>query len=1263
MLTKEALEAAITDAYEAQPDRAAGKIRQIYEDVIAAVQLFDAKGNDKDEIRTKTDLDKACTAIDEALKEVEILPAMRRRLAQIRLRIRATIEAGQGWAKTRDDDGNPLPILAQAFNRFRMRMNMKPALIICGQPALSPEEFEQLYALARALGAKALAKFIAIYKNLPYDDTVEALSGFLGEVELPSGGSLVDVPVALLDDARFVFMREMLRNHYRDQLDELYREEGIDAVLEGLQKSREAQPHPLQQVFIGELEEFFLRVELAPEITTLKKGLVPRRDQWEVVREVERHGSYLDAKYMGGGKTLTGILAGEYLLKEGKIDAVWVICPSNVLNDVWRKRISAGKEGYFEHKPNVVFISAKKQKEDDAKRADEWAAAATATHTVLTIERANAKTQEMAHIDWLRKISEGKKVLLLIDEAHNLRDSAGSESKNIFEISQLPAVQQGYLLLLTGTPADGSIKDLASIIRLLYANRTLPALPGTGANDVQPSELVENEEGVLNQVDFSDAKSIGRTIVKSPEFARAALQAKMFRRTAAEMEPVGTDLIVEEPRIAELPPLVRAQCDAIVENPFMGTLEKMQLIEQLCMQARVPYLIDAIDDCLADADAQPGHPGKFIIAASGRAKGVSRDAHDHNTAGRCDAESFVAGRLRAHYEARNIPLHILDGSNTGNTPLRDATGIIIDPADGGPMTRTRQVIAVTRDEEGKAGLFTRPDVAGQGISLAFAQYLIEAGSFHTDGVRQQMIHRLHRPGQKWPVRILTVLFRGYEHGKWSRSRSMATILRKILDDEDLTAEEVNEVEQELEAWDEQGTLKQHTRTPLQRLAYLFGCIFGGGKDHVRRFFALKDGAVARELAELYFEHDDISMAGNNRRLLTAILDRVSPELISRFGSPLHVANIASGCLRLERALMDRKEFEFYSSDICEPMLEIGKTDWPAPPSSNHIDTCPMDELPYARGSKHIAIHSFALYYAQHNQRHQNNGGRERVDALVAWSDCICNGGIGILALPPNLFEKDAEKVQKLTELLERCFGFERVVELTGHAQSTDRTDEHPFNSYIWTLRKVRPSRADLIMDEDWRTLNLKKSSRANGGGRKTNGANGTQETQGSFHENFCIGSTELQCITNVDVSCAVMHDHGVEQHRTIAQRIRELREKHGSFDAIPAHELLAFSLDDLNTATQHEKNAYFEALLRRYHGDVYRIPIEQIKAKSPLILMCQKANAGTFLSFAVLDDRGQARPYGKRYFSEAEFATQGEGGPITDTNSQAATTELEEQDS
>jgi superfamily II DNA or RNA helicase len=241
------------------------------------------------------------------------------------------------------------------------------------------------------------------------------------------------------------------------------------------------------------------------------------------------------------------------------------------------------------------------------------------------------------------------------------------------------------------------------------------------------------------------------------------------------------------------------------------------------------------------------------------------------------------------------------------------------------MTRTREIIAGPRDHAGPAGFFTRPDVAGQGISLVWAQYLIEAGAFYTDGTWQQMVGRLYRPGQKWDVRVLTLLFRGLEEAKWSRRQSMARILRKILDDEDLTGEEQEEMDQELDGWDDESVLKPHTMTQAQRVAFLFGRLFAGGKERVRRFFAFKNGQIARELAEAYFAIENTSLAGNNRRVLTAILDQITPELQERFGTPLQVANIACGCLRLERALAHRTDLEFHSSDLCGAMLEVGKS--------------------------------------------------------------------------------------------------------------------------------------------------------------------------------------------------------------------------------------------------------------------------------------------------------------------------------------------------
>jgi hypothetical protein len=112
-----------------------------------------------------------------------------------------------------------------------------------------------------------------------------------------------------------------------------------------------------------------------------------------------------------------------------------------------------------------------------------------------------------------------------------------------------------------------------------------------------------------------------------------------------------------------------------------------------------------------------------------------------------------------------------------------------------------------------------------------------------------------------------------------------------------------------------------------------------------------------------------------------------------------------------------------------------------------------------------------------------------------------------------------------------------------------------------------------MTDEDWKTLKLKKPGHtSNGNGGKANGNNGNQETHGSFHEQFSIGTTLLRCVTHVDAECAVEHDEAIQEYKTLTERIRALHKQYGSFEAIPAHKLLSISLEEVSAAHQKEQH-------------------------------------------------------------------------------------------
>lgn len=1098
------------------------------------------------------------------------------------------------------------------------------------------------------LGSNAAADYMrAVYgKRLGRRrEKIQNLRAHLGDIQVRGGNPIVDVPVPLLTLPALGCLRELFFNKMRDKVFEEYylparKEEGVEPALAYIRQCRSEAGDLEREKFADELIAYYEELETETKTPSRlrasldENGEFPAKHQRVVMLEMKRKKRILNADPTGAGKTGAFIASFEKLRDEGKANRALIVCPTEVIQ-VWEKALSCQQGGCFRddlppaEQPKVVIIPTGSVEEK--RRA--WEHAKTANYVITTNVRLRSHKR---HPDYNPVVlaNEIGADCMCADEGHNYRNPKGKDTDNIFQISQCDSMRKGYLYIGTATPTYNTVQDNAALIRLLYTGE-----------DGAPKNA-----GLKANVKFENIGELARALAFNRTGAvRNLLHLRMLRRNLEHCLPVGTPLERESAQFAQLQPWERIQYEAYVEYPFKEGSEAVQVLSRLCLmsEAKFQQTLAQIRHYLAESQT-----GKVLGGHTGLAEGVTR-FNGTNEEADGNIDRYMAGRIRDELKKDNVSTYIIDGSNTGSKPLTDDEGNLLRDLDNAFLTKTRQIFDTCRQDPRKSFLLLLAETCGEGISLTFCdrEFFIAPSTVKPKEV--QMTGRVHRRGQRHPVKRTSLVLKDtIEQGKMDFAERKYAIICKLLDDgEPLTQEEVDIVMDDVRRVNNEGFLAYETMSPKQKLMFIFNRIFSAGKQRVREFFGFDGGRYAKELSQFYLELEDLSTAGNNRRLLLSLLQKNLPAMRKKFGRKVKVADIASGPMALAHSLHHEKNIEVHSSDICKDMLDVGKHAYAGhlPPGS--VKECAMDELPYPEESMHVAFLSLALQYTKHNPRRIGKGGDDRLLALEKLNGILAKGGRAYIALPHHLFdtpegEPNQRRLEQMYSVLEDFGGFRVVREESGRAHAAEDTGDR-FATYMVALDKVGSSRIRFLPPELWSALHFHRArtSRAKGGEGKKREKIIKPPPQGAFHERFILGSQELTyAAPSHEEKQNSEHRANKYKYQRATERIRTLIAQHGSIDAIPTEQLLSISLEEVDIEEQTERDLHCLELLEQHGGRIEKIPIQELAQFSPVILVRGKAKKGSFLCLANIADakKHPTGGYGKRFFDRDEFIKQPE---------------------
>ena len=795
------------------------------------------------------------------------------------------------------------------------------------------------------------------------------------------------------------------------------------------------------------------------------------------------------------------------------------------------------------------------------------------------------KTGRTSHERLIKKLGCD---VLIFDEAHNAKRIKGSDTERVFRISQCRSIRKGHLVLLSGTPIPNTLEDLAAQIRILYKGRA--KIPG---------------------LDLDHLPTLAKQIERShPLLVRNVLVRRMLRRMTETCLPVGHGFTREGVPVT-LNPVEQAQYDSAVDDPFATATEKIYELRRICLHSESKYatLKEAVSRALNRRKYRgSGRPPRVVIAESSYACGVTRDFEDQRPAQDPGSETYMATRLANDFRGK-LSVFVLDGKNS---------------------RRRDKIIAEFESCPTPAALLTLVPVAGEGINLTCAADGILISPTFTVSSEDQYLRRMLRFGQTLDVHLQVLACKGtIEQGMQEYAVRKERVVRGLIDGRPLTPLEREILTSDSSHIRRGGVVAYETMSPRQQARWILSRIQGKGKAYIAKFLNADDGKYARDFARGYPMDEETSYSGNTARLVTSVVNSPSK------GRRVQVADIACGCRTLERIYEGSERIAVSSVDINQAALTAGGELLKSPKKTLSKEVSCMDELPFPDASQDVAVLSLALDCTKHSNR-RGTAGEERIRTFKELSRVLKAGGSAVLTFQEGLFPDEAAFMDFADAVELASFGFRVDRQMTGLGSAADREQGKPFRVWVLTLEKTGDANP-VLSDELWRRLRFPGLSRPAGEKRRPSHVEPPEEKTGTYHDTFTIGSSTLSYrpTTQHQKEADAAHKKLEHEELQLRRKIEKLLATYGSADAIPDHLLLSITPEKVSRASQMERDLYFDLLIERY-GSIEKIPVEEISARSSVIIVRGHNRRGPYLCLARLDTAQRSCGFGKRYFYDSE---------------------------
>lgn len=707
-----------------------------------------------------------------------------------------------------------------------------------------------------------LYKYRPEFSGIPTDYVKGTLAKYLGDfLIIRTNFRIEDLDIALphlsnnsLQDSLFEVIKEDCLKQYHGKKIEDKTANDREIIAGYIQSIKERS----SQLNSSELTDVIDRVERyfqsiledfkKPDniIDVLREGRTfPDLNQTLNIKEISEKKKMLIGDEMGMGKSASAILSKEYLGSKLAL----VVVPSNVTK-TWENYLSDkvaenGKQvGYFKQgmAPRVLVVENQESlSEIEGSQFD---------YIVISQEKMNARYAEL-----LKAVNYD---MLILDEAHKFKNLDGGERpQHILELAEAISGENEHLILLSGTPIPNKIKDVATILRLLYPEQF---------KDIKDAELVES----VIQGDIIDIRNL----------LVPRMQMKGLRESIKMPE------LLEETDITNLSSDEQDIYEILLEDDELTADQKIRAFRKFVMNP-------------SSLEVTPNIEGSKIHDVSTKLNKVFAEKNK--------VVLFVNGYVEG----------MIRGENTILEKLNLQPEITVRVIEGNVSKEERDAIQTEfHDSQGKILLAVSGQTADVGVDFSAAEYIQFYNDPWTLYDKKQQTARGYRPGLENDLTVGTSVVAGtIEEGIEEYIQLKYDAIQKVLKGIPVTdiEKKILRTAEKQKTPDIEGSLeiaKEWLNSPQNRLHRFFGMTKEIGEKNFNKFL-LEHG---EEYAESYADMGSLGFQANTARIVGTFISRFAEEQ-NQSPEELRVLDIASGPEMLKKHIHDAYKDSVYSMDI------------------------------------------------------------------------------------------------------------------------------------------------------------------------------------------------------------------------------------------------------------------------------------------------------------------------------------------------------------
>jgi len=343
---------------------------------------------------------------------------------------------------------------------------------------------------------------------------------------------------------------------------------------------------------------------------------------------------------------------------------------------------------------------------------------------------------DVVHRD-LEAITSGRPDLVILDEAQRIKNWQTRAAKTIKRI------ESPYAFVLTGTPLENRLDELHSIVEFIDRHRLGPLFAFKDAHEIRDGDSPR-------VIGYQDLNKVTKTLAPI-----------LIRRTKKEV-------------LDQLPPRMDKNFFVPMTDPQWGPHRENQEIvarlvhkwrkykflseeDQLRLRIALQYMRMACDNTyLIDHDTKHGTKVDELGKLLGE---VFEDG---------DAKVVIFSQW---VRMNELVAEMLDDRRWGHVHLH-----------GGVPSRNRKELMRALREDPDCRVFLSTDAGGVGLNLQRASTVINMDLPWNPAVLEQRIGRVHRLGQRRPVRVVNFVSEGtIEHGMLSLLSFKRSMFAGVLD--------------------------------------------------------------------------------------------------------------------------------------------------------------------------------------------------------------------------------------------------------------------------------------------------------------------------------------------------------------------------------------------------------------------------------------------------------------------------------------------------